>query len=173
MTWQVWAGLSLRETGLAAALSHAPQTVARPHYLFFAFPHIGISENGEVGYCLRPGQTAVSKACGALAALLSDIQVGPLDTELDMTDIEMSLIRRRIRPLLERTAVSDLLSLTHLAQEAITADLTSLITQAVDPQTCDYAVFSGIQIHAPDGDNHIALTTNFAMVNQQKHTFRE
>ncbi|MEM7117487.1 MAG: hypothetical protein AAF614_33955 [Chloroflexota bacterium] len=160
------------KTGLAAALSHAPENVGRPRYLFFAFPHIGISASGEVGYCLRPGQTAVSTACGALAALLGDLQSGrPLDDSLDMTDIEMSLIRQRIRPLLEKTAVSDLLSLTHLAQEAITADLTSLITQAIDPQTCDYAVFSGVQIHGPDGENHIALATGYAVVKQQKHAF--
>lgn len=159
------------KTGLGAALSHAPQTVSRPRYLFFAFPHIGVTASGEVGYCLRPGQTAVSTACGALAALFEEIQAGPLSNELDFGDIEMSLIRRRIRPLLAQTPVSDLLTLTHLAHEAITADLTQLISQTVDPQSCDYAIFSGIQIHAPDGKNHIALANGYAIVNQQKQLF--
>lgn len=141
----------LGKTGVAAAIAHAPAGFDRHRFLFFALPHVGLGEGGEVGVCVRPGQHTPSTACGALAAFRSELLSGHVSLELDPEDLELSLLRRRLYPRLVDRPVPSLAELTELALEVILEDLERAIALTVDPRGADYAVLTGIQIHAPVG----------------------
>ncbi|MCA9498914.1 MAG: hypothetical protein KC588_06945 [Nitrospira sp.] len=59
--------LYLGVKGFQAAHHHAPNTDGRERYVYFAFPHIAIDENGTFGNCRRTGRQVLSQACGALS----------------------------------------------------------------------------------------------------------
>lgn len=70
-------------TGMKAFLSHAPSHGA---VLVLYGPHIGISENGELGKVNRQNQFASSSCCGSLIAALDSINKNlemPADDPLD------------------------------------------------------------------------------------------
>lgn len=184
---------ALRRT---AAVTHAqaccspPPSLARPHlvsnphptprfsfptaqggrerYVFFAFPHIAIDSNGEMGALSRPGRPKQSCACGALIAILGAFKKEGVDPSCkvpgvhDPLDPEFTILKQRLarRVRYEKLDPSkmDLPSLTHVAERTITDDLEYLIEKAVDPSLADYAVISGVQIHnwgkelSEDGD---------------------
>jgi hypothetical protein len=141
----------LGRTGLAAAISHAPAGFERERFLFFALAHLGLGEDGEVGMCVRPGQNTPTPACGALIAFRNELLSGQVSLELDPEDLELSLLRRRLYPRLVDRPVPSLAELTGLTLEVILEDLERGIALTVDPHRADYAVFTGIQIHAPGG----------------------
>jgi len=142
----------LGRTGVTAARSHAPLCDGKERYAFFALPHIGLSQDGELGVCHRSGQTAATAACGALDVIRGELERGPLREEPDREDPEMSLIRRALAPVVPPGSKPDLLALTRLALGVIERDLERLITLCVGSIRADYAVFSGIQINTPDGN---------------------
>lgn len=61
------------KTGLGAFSHHIPEHGAA---LLFFGPHVGITNTGEVGLVVRPGQSAPSSCCGAAAAGLSKLVAG-------------------------------------------------------------------------------------------------
>ncbi len=70
-------------TGMQAFLSHAPSHGA---VLVLYGPHIGISENGQIGEVNRQNQFASSTCCGSLVAALESLKNDehlPLDNPLD------------------------------------------------------------------------------------------
>lgn len=147
--------LTLGRTGFAAARSHAPRVGGRERFLFVAMPHIGVDGDGALGRVQRPGQDAPTPACGALVALANELRDGPVRMDLDPDDIEQSLLRRRLQPMLGSVKLDpqrhEIAELTRIARTAILADLERLIAGA-DMRDVDYAVFSGVQIHTPDGE---------------------
>lgn len=156
------------KTGFSAAIGHAPTMFERHRYLFFAFTHIGIAEDGTIGKHLRDGQDQPTLTCGALSALLADLQKGDLDTTIDAADLEQSLLRRRLAPAASQSS-PDLVTLTKLAEQAISADLQQMIDLTVDSSKADYGVITGIQIHAAQQRNFISLATAHAVVNGVTH----
>jgi hypothetical protein len=81
-------------------------------------------------------------------ALADELRAGALRTDLDPDDMEQSLLRRRLQPLLGNAQL-EIAEITRVARRAILEDLERLIAGA-DMREVDYAVFSGVQIHAPD-----------------------
>jgi hypothetical protein len=142
--------LFLGVTGFKAAEQHAPINQGRERYVFYALPHIAIGPSGEIGLCYRGGRKDPSTACGALAAFQDEVASGSLHTSLDPDDLEYSLIKQRLLPSIGRGEKPGLLDLTHLAYQAVRADLQRLVTMTVDPTRADYALFTGIQVHGPD-----------------------
>ncbi len=70
-------------TGMKAFLSHAPSHGA---VLILYGPHIGISEDGQMGRVNRQNQFASSKCCGSLSAALESLEKEehlPMDNPLD------------------------------------------------------------------------------------------
>ncbi len=70
-------------TGMNAFLSHAPSHGA---VLVLYGPHIGISEDGQIGQVNRQNQFASSTCCGSLVAALESLENDthmPLDNPLD------------------------------------------------------------------------------------------
>lgn len=141
--------LTLGRTGFAAARSHAPQLHDRERFVFISMPHIGVDRHGELGRVHRPGHTESSTACGALMALASEIRRGEIPRGIDPDDVEHSLLRERLTPLVHSTM--EIAELTRVARRAILEDLERLIANA-DMDGVDYAVFSGVQIHTPDAE---------------------
>ena len=144
--------LFLGRTGFAAARRHAPIAGGRERYLFFVAPHIGIGAAGEIGVCSRIGRPGTSQACGALCAFLGELEGGRVELATDPGDIEHSLLKQRLLRELPFGRLPGLIDLTQAAYRAITADLETLIGQALDPAENDWAVLAGIQIHAPGNE---------------------
>jgi hypothetical protein len=156
------------KTGLSAAVHHAPRVDQRHRYVFYAVPHIAVGEGGRLGLCSRKG-IEESNACGALCAFLSELKAGRLSLAMDQDDLEMSLLRLRLLKEIPYGRVPDLLELTRLTQRIIVADLERAIETVVDPETSDYALLTGIQIHGQDG-NYVQSLPGYALVKGQRQS---
>lgn len=141
----------LGRSGLAAAAHHSPGHDGRHRYLCVVLPHIGLDHEMGVGYVRRDGQAEPSSACGALIALLGELRAGIRNLELDHGDLEMSLLRMTLLPLIG-PEVADLASLTEVARRAATDELLRLVMSLRNAPQSDVAVVSGMVIHGPDGD---------------------
>jgi len=155
------------KTGLKAAMHHAPRVDGKERYVFYVVPHIAINEDGKSGFCKRRGIKEDSSACGALCLFLSELHQGKLHIKLDEEDIEESLIKRRLLKEIPYGHVPDLIELTKITRKVIQEDLEQVIEKVVDTGKSDYAVFTGIQIHAPDA-NYIWPSNSYVVVNGKK-----
>lgn len=158
-----WAG----KTGLLAALSHSPQIDGRERYVFYAMSHVAVDEEGRFGYCKRPGRQDQSPACGALDVLREHLAKGQINQEIDLFDIELSLVKMRLLEEIMPGDTPDLFELAKISQRAIKADLERSIKSLIDTSKSDYALISGIQIHRPE-TNYILPSTFYAVVNGVK-----
>jgi hypothetical protein len=162
--------LTLGRTGFVALHSHAPTGYDRRRHLYVCMPHIGIGTDGKLGACERPGLPGVSKACGALIAFHGELMSGELDLTLAMHDIEQSLLKTRLVKILEWGAKPDLGNMTKVAELAIRSDLEREIAATVDTNEVDYAVFTGVQIHAPGGQNFVWPNVSYAVIGGKRHS---
>ena len=160
--------LLLGRTGFSVAHHHAPVDGGRERYVYFSLPHMAIDENGVLGVCHRPGRTGTSGACGSLIAFRQELLVGKLNLELDLDDLEQSLLKNRLFRKIEDGAIPDLVELTKIAYEVILEDLEGLIEETVDTTTSDYAVVSGIQVHGPDNEQLVWPGEMFVVKNGQR-----
>ena len=161
--------LFLGKTGFLAAHHHAPVAGGRERYVYFAMPHIAINADGEIGVCYRPGRPGSSGACGALIAFRQEMLEGNLSLELDLNDIEQSLLKHRLLQKIKYGDVPDLVTLTKIAYEVILEDLERLVGLTVDSSISDYAILSGIQIHGPDEEQYIWPGVGYVVKNGQRN----
>jgi len=152
------------KTGLKAAMHHAPQTGGKERYVFYVIPHTAINEDGKTGFCKRRGIKEESSACGALCLFLDELYTGKLHIKIDEEDIEESLLKRRLIKEITYGDIPSLLELTKITRKVIQEDLEHAIEKVVDTAKSDYAVLTGIQIHAPDA-NYIWPAECYAFVN--------
>ena len=145
----------LGKTGLQAALSHVPGEDGRHRFVVFCFPHIGFDDEGTVGRVLRRGMSRASTACGALAAFRSELATGDRAFSLDTDDVEQSLLRMRLAPLVPGTEVPSLLGLTELARATAVADVRHFVDLARGSEPVDVAYISGIVVHLPEGVDRV------------------
>ncbi|HEY9611036.1 MAG TPA: hypothetical protein V6C93_16850 [Allocoleopsis sp.] len=124
------------------------------HFAFYAMPHIAISKDGEVGNVYRYGIQKVSHACGALEAIGKELLSGRLKLEMDMQDVEQTIIRQKIISSINYGDKPDLIEITKLASQIISQDIQNLFS-VVDTSVFKYAVMTGIQIHGPMDTNWI------------------
>ncbi len=156
--------LYLGVTGFQAAHHHAPNTDGRERYVYFAFPHIAIDENGTLGNCRRSGRQALSQACGALIKILQDRSRGEASLDLNPDDVEQSLLTQRLFREFGSGKIPDLVTLTKFTQHIIREDLERMIQLTVDSSKTDYAVFTGVQIHGPAHKDWIWIETSYVFV---------
>lgn len=154
------------KTGMKAFISHAPQVDGKERYVFYAFSHIAIDENENMGVCKRKGLEK-SHACGALCLFLNELKSGKISIRLDEEDIEESLLKRRLLRELKYGEIPDLLTLTKKTLKVIVEDLEHIIEKVVDTKKADYAVISGIQVHGPE-ENYIIPDESYVVVNGEK-----
>lgn len=154
------------KTGMKAFISHAPKINNKQRYVFYAFSHIAIDENGNIRVCKRKGFEK-SHACGALCLFLKELAEGKINIRLDEEDIEESLLKRKLLKELKYGEVPDLLSLTKITLKVIIEDLETIIEKVVDPKKADYALISGIQVHGPE-ENYIVPDKSYVIVDGEK-----
>ena len=158
--------LTLGKTGFAAAASHAPIIQGLERYVFIAMPHIAISEKGEIGIVYREGRAGASHACGALGAIVNEINGGKLHLQLDLDDIEQSILKTKIFEKLEYGEKPDLVRITKITHEIILEDLQRLI-QVSEKEPFDYGVLTGIMIHGPNESNYVYPQAFYAVTNEE------
>ena len=146
----------LGRTGLSAALSHVPGEDGRHRFVAFCFPHIGIDDDGTVGRVQRRGMSRASTACGALASYRDERVLAVEHSHLDGDDVEQSLLRMRLGPLLTPDEVPTLVDLTDLARSCAVQDTRRFIDLARAAEPVDVAYISGLVVHLPDGTDHVA-----------------
>lgn len=160
--------LTLGTSGFHAAHYHAPIVDGRERYLYIVMPHIGISEDGEFGRCLRTGRHGSSVACGALTAVREELKAGGLDLEIDHHNIEYSMLKQHLAPRLTGE-VPDMATLTLMMSDLISDELERMIDLTVDRDNADYAVVTGVQIHRPIVGSMIWVNRRYAYVHGTRH----
>lgn len=144
--------LFLGMAGMRAAQHHAPGQDGRKRFVIYVMPHVGIGDDGAIGYVHRPGQDKTTPACGALMAFLAELRAGRMISDLDPYDLEMSLLRQRLIRAIPYGEVPDIAGLTAIARDCIVEDLVRTAARMRSWRDADIAVFSGIQIHTSEGD---------------------
>ncbi|CAF1178515.1 unnamed protein product [Didymodactylos carnosus] len=146
------------KTGFSAAHHHVPEKKAC--LVYFCFTHTAINEKGEIGQVLRnkTGMTQESTACGALMAFTNELKKGIKEPiQIDENDVEMTMLKKRLMASSSKVTPT-LFDVTNAAYKIITNDLEhhSLEDSKHHP-TRQYALFSGVQIHGPDGHDYVWL----------------
>ncbi len=65
--------------------------------------------------------------------------------------MEYGLLRLRLSARIEPGASPDLVDLTRLAHRVLAEDLEATVLDGLDPERADVAVYTGVQIHGPNG----------------------
>ncbi len=151
-------------TAFGAAHAHSPTDRDKERYVYFSMAHIGIGPGGEPGECVRTGRVGTSQACGALAALLSEMQSGQVMLDLDLDDIEQSQLRHRVLRRVGWGATPDLIQLTEVVRLEALETLERMVALTVDPGKCDHAVFNGVQIHGPGNRTLVWPAVSYVVV---------
>jgi hypothetical protein len=84
------------KTGIGALLSHTPTVNNIGRFVFYAMPHIAISQQGEIGSVYREGVGQVSHACGSLSLVVKELDSGHINFQTDPDDLEQCTIRQKI-----------------------------------------------------------------------------
>lgn len=140
--------IMMGKTGLAAAVDHTPITNGTRRFIFYAMPHIAISEAGEIGQIQRSGIEKISRACGALDGIVKELEISSPKLEMDMQDIEQTIIRQKLLSTINYGDKPDLIEITKLASQIISNDVERLLN-TLDRSIFKYGVMTGIQIHGP------------------------
>ncbi len=144
--------LLLGKTAIMTGVSHAPEMDGRRRFVFYAMPHVAISEHGEIGGVWREGLDEESHACGALGAVLKELESGRIDLRMDFDDLEQCCVRQKLLSALHYGDKPSLLEATRMAAEIIWRDGKRLL-EDVDPARYDYAFLTGLLVHGPE-DSH-------------------
>jgi len=160
------------KTGLKAAMHHAPKIDdSKQRHVYYVIPHTAINEDGQTGFCKRRGIKEESSACGALCLFLDELYTGKLHIKIDEEDIEESLLKRRLLKEITYGDIPSLLELTKITRKVIQEDLEHAIDKVVDMKKSDYAVLTGIQIHAPDA-NYIWPADSYVVIDGKKQELK-
>ena len=125
-------------TGVVAFSHHIPDNGSA--FIFYG-PHIGITDEGELGKMRRPGQAGLSNSCGALMLALSRLEMEediyvPMNVEYDYQQI---LLERTVMPYKHEILVSDnrKKAITEVTYTNIDRQLHFLIRKAKDEFRCN------------------------------------
>mmetsp|Transcript_96671 Transcript_96671/g.170895 ORF Transcript_96671/g.170895 Transcript_96671/m.170895 type:complete len:338 (-) Transcript_96671:382-1395(-) len=112
-------------TGFNAFAHHVPEN---GDIIVVYGPHVAISNEGEIGKCLREGQAHLSTACGAVIGAYKACSAKGAkdeDGEFDENDMQMAFIKAQLAPHVERikAAKNPMASLAYQAYEMVNAKL--------------------------------------------------
>jgi hypothetical protein len=133
-------------TGMTAYAHHIPDHGAA---CIVYGPHIGMSESGELGRVLRPGQHAESAACGALALAVRHFQSSPdYEPTLDEDDSQETLLELRLRPHRAQilAAADPLKAATDLVYESIHQLVHRYVRTVKNQFRCEHIALIGVLI---------------------------
>lgn len=134
------------QTGMSAALAHAPKREDRRRLVVLHLAHIGADP--KPGMTRRDGMDVPT--CGAIHALMG----APASTgTIRINDPEQSLMALRLAQVIDKGTPrpTDVTAMTELVREMGLSDLTGLLAEW-DAKSCDHAVFSGTLVHSSEGD---------------------
>lgn len=125
-------------TGMIAFSDHIPDNGSA--FIFYG-PHIGITDDGELGKMRRPGQARLSNSCGALMLALNRLEIEqdiyvPMNVEYDYQQV---LLERTVMPYKHEILVSDnrIKTITEVTYKNIDKQLHFLIRKAKDKFRCN------------------------------------
>lgn len=146
-------------TGMTAYAHHIPDHGAA---CIMYGPHIGISEAGELGKVLRPGQHSESTACGALGVALKHFQSSPdYQPTLDEDDSQEALLELRLQRYCDQilAAPHPLKAATDVVYDIIHQLVHRYVRAVKDQFRCELIVLAGLIIinTAPAYEDYIDL----------------
>jgi hypothetical protein len=147
------------KTGFLAFSHHVPES---GNVLIFFGPHVGVTATGEVGMCLRHGQSNESFACGACQAAYKQSLAGNVDEDMAL-DMQQSWLRGQIAPHVDRIAAAQnpMAELAKVSYEAVLKKLKSIVN--TDFGSGHLALVGGIQINMPSGYPDYFLPCDFTI----------
>jgi len=135
------------KTGWGAFSHHTPDN----GNIFVIYgPHVGVSEQGQVGKILRPGQDEVTSACGAFVGAYMQTEKWAGVEEIDGLDMQQQFIRNNLGPLRPEIAAAKnpMADLAYKAFSIVDKQMLSI----VDLECCDKLVLlGGVQVNTPEG----------------------
>jgi hypothetical protein len=154
-------------TGMVAYGHHIPDD--GDAFIFYG-PHIGITDDGELGRMQRPGQKALSNSCGALMLALDrlgyedeDIYV-PINIEYDY---QQTLLERTVMPFKNQilSAENQAKEITEVTYQNINKQIHFLVKKAKDEFHCDRVFLLGAIIinTSPDLPDYVEVR-NFEII---------
>ena len=154
------------KTGVSTILSHTPIVDSIGRFVFYAMPHIAISQEGEIGNVYREGIKQVSHACGSLSSVVEELKSGHINFQTDFDDLEQCTVRQKILSAIRYGEELNQLDITKLACQIISNDLKRILDK-VDTSVYNYAVLTGILIHGPK-DTHWIHPQDCYVIDEQK-----
>eukprot|EP00741_Cyanophora_paradoxa_P024363 tig00021795_g23525.t1 len=164
-------------TAFAAAEGHSPLAGdGRERYVFFAFLHVAVGEDGTVGACTRAGRCRPSHACGALCAIQARYAQGLMNERpaLDLEDVEESLLAQlvfeRLGP--RPPAPPPRPRRDHPRRRRGPGRAAGAPDRGVDGGgrgACDYAVLTGVEVHGPHSVDLVYPMLAYAVVAGARH----
>jgi hypothetical protein len=154
-------------TGMVAFAHHIPD--GGDAFIFYG-PHIGISDNGELGKMRRPGQSKLTNSCGALMLGLERLQQQnevyvPINSEMDYQQI---LLERTVMPYKQRIleAQNPKKEITEVFYEEIHKKIQLLVTISKKEFPCERIfLLGGIIINTSPEFSDMVDVRNFQVVN--------
>ena len=92
------------------------------------------------------------------------LEAGDTNASIDPDDFELSVIRSRLGQVIPKGTVPDMGELCRLSERVIVSDLERAVAASGQADGSDYAVFTGVQIHAPGGQNYVWPAMRYVMV---------
>lgn len=154
-------------TGMVSFAHHIPD--GGDAFIFYG-PHIGITDNGELGKMKRPGQTRLTNSCGALMLALERLQQKtevyvPIHSELDYQQV---LLEQTVMPYKQRIleAEDPKKEITEIFYEEIHKKLQLLVKISKKEFQCPRIfLLGGIIINTSPEFNDMVDIRNFQIIN--------
>lgn len=154
-------------TGMVAFAHHIPD--GGDAFIFYG-PHIGISDEGELGKMRRLGQAKLTNSCGALMLGLERLQQKnevyvPINSEMDYQQI---LLERKVMPYKQRIleAKNPKKEITEVFYEEIHKTIQLLVKMSKKEFPCERIfLLGGIIINTSPGLNDMVDVRNFQVIN--------
>merc|ERR1712217_87661 len=147
------------KTGFFAFSHHVPEN---GNVLVLFGPHVGITDTGEVGKCLRYGQASESTACGACIAAYKQCVEGGMMPDMSL-DMQQSWLREQVAPHVNRITAAEnpMAELAKVAYEAVLEKMTAIAN--TDFGSGYLALVGGIQLNMPMGHPDYFLPCHFTI----------
>lgn len=152
-------------TGMVAFAHHIPD--GGDAFIFYA-PHIGITDAGELGKMIRPGQSRLTNSCGALMLGLERLQQTevyvPENSEMDYQQV---LLERTVMPYKQRIleASNPKKEITEVFYEEIHKKIQLLVKMTKKEFSCERIfLLGGIIINTSPEYNDMVDVRNFQVV---------
>lgn len=161
-------------TGMVAFSHHVPD--GGDAFIFYG-PHIGITDEGELGKLRRKGQKRLTNSCGALMLALERFQQEESGFEIYVPhhveyDYQQGLLEQMLMPFKHRIihAPNPKKEITEVAYFKINKQINRLVRMAINEFTCQRIfLLGGIIINSSEEFHDYVDIRNFEMIHTAEH----